>query len=128
MGLPGDTRASSNGKRGLGVERHYSWLRGEHSEGRNPMGGCGAKQSHEAQVGSNHCEGEKPWEWMALVRQTSVQQSPVLFSPKGTEPHGRCHWIPALPTRLELVLVTGCIEEQRKIRVTFLRHWRSTDS
>jgi len=37
------TRAGSNDKRGMGVERHYGWLRGKSSEGRNPMGGSGVK-------------------------------------------------------------------------------------
>jgi len=32
------------------------------------MGGCGAKQSHEAQVGRNRRDGEKPWGRMVLAR------------------------------------------------------------
>lgn len=32
---------------------------------------------------------------MASARQTGALRSPWLFSPKGTEPHGRCHRAPA---------------------------------
>jgi hypothetical protein len=46
-----DVRWLANGKRATSVERRNGWLRGKSFEGRNPMGGCGAKQSHEAQVG-----------------------------------------------------------------------------
>jgi hypothetical protein len=42
-----------NGKRATGVERRHGWLNGKSSEGRNPKGGCGVKQSHEARAGSN---------------------------------------------------------------------------
>lgn len=48
-----EVRWSTNGKRAAIVERRNGWLRGKSFEGRNPMGGCGVKQSHEAQVGSN---------------------------------------------------------------------------
>jgi hypothetical protein len=47
------TRAGQNGMGALGIERCYGWLGGKSSEGQNPMGGCGAKQSHEARAGSN---------------------------------------------------------------------------
>jgi hypothetical protein len=53
----GATRAEvgvgRNGKRAEGIERCTGWLRGKGSGGRNPKGGCGAKQSHEARAGSN---------------------------------------------------------------------------
>jgi hypothetical protein len=42
-----------NGKRATGVERRAGWLSGKGSEDRNPKGGCGVKQSHEARAGSN---------------------------------------------------------------------------
>jgi hypothetical protein len=46
-------RAGQDGKRAKGTERCHGWPRGKSSGGRNPMGGCGAKQSHEARAGSN---------------------------------------------------------------------------
>jgi hypothetical protein len=53
----GATRAEvgvgRNGKRATDAERCTGWLGGKSSEGRNPKGGCGAKQSHEARAGSN---------------------------------------------------------------------------
>jgi hypothetical protein len=48
-----DVRWLTNGKRAKSAERRDGWLRGKSFGGRNPMGGCGVKQSHEAQVGSN---------------------------------------------------------------------------
>jgi hypothetical protein len=47
-----DTRVGRNGMRATGIERCHGWPRGKGSEGPNPMGGCGAKQSHEARAGS----------------------------------------------------------------------------
>jgi hypothetical protein len=46
-----ETRACRNGTRAVGIERCHGWLGGKGSEGRNPKGGCGAKQSHEAWAG-----------------------------------------------------------------------------
>jgi hypothetical protein len=50
----------SNDKRATGVERRCGWLGGKSSEGQNPMGGSGVKQSHTVPVGGNRREGEKP--------------------------------------------------------------------
>jgi len=49
-----------NGKRALDTERYHGWRRGKSSEDQNPRGGCGVKQSHEARVGENRWDGEKP--------------------------------------------------------------------
>jgi hypothetical protein len=46
-----NVRWLANGKRATTVERRSGWLRGKSFGGQNPMGGCGVKQSHEAQVG-----------------------------------------------------------------------------
>jgi hypothetical protein len=46
-----DVQRLVNGMRVTTVERRNGWLRGKGFEDRNPMGGCGVKQSHEAQVG-----------------------------------------------------------------------------
>jgi hypothetical protein len=46
-----DVRRSTNGRGATNVERRNGWLRGKSFGGRNPMGGCGVKQSHKAQVG-----------------------------------------------------------------------------
>jgi hypothetical protein len=48
-----NVRRLANGKGATSVERRNGWLRGKSFGGRNPMGGCGVKQSHEAQVGSS---------------------------------------------------------------------------
>jgi hypothetical protein len=48
-----DVRWLANGKRAMSAERQNGWLRGKSFGGQNPMGGCGVKQSHKAQVGSN---------------------------------------------------------------------------
>jgi hypothetical protein len=45
--------AGRNDMRATGIERCRGWLGGKSSGGRNPVGGCGAKQSHEARAGSN---------------------------------------------------------------------------
>jgi hypothetical protein len=52
-GNSSDARAGQNDRRAAGTERWNGWLRGKSSEGQNPKGGCGAKQSHEARAGSN---------------------------------------------------------------------------
>jgi hypothetical protein len=46
-----ETRAGRNGKRATGAERRHGWSSGKSSEDPNPMGGGGAKQSHQARVG-----------------------------------------------------------------------------
>lgn len=51
--IPMEHSSWPNNKRVSGIERCFTWLRGKSSGDRNPMGGCGVKQNHEAQAGSN---------------------------------------------------------------------------
>ena len=49
-----DGANATNGRRATGAERRSGWSDGRSSEGHiKPMGGCGAKQTHEPQAGSN---------------------------------------------------------------------------
>jgi len=49
--LRSTARKGRNGERAEDAERRHGWPNGKSSEDRNPRGGCGAKQSHEARAG-----------------------------------------------------------------------------